>query len=133
MGGLVAREYNQRFSKEDGIEVLDICTLGSPLDGTLIANLSPLLPASKCAKQMQKSSRCVQEQQEKAASAEEKTCYLHIASRCDFLIQPVISATMGNASEKRMQVEWLDGTGHISLLFSDRAADLIINYLQASK
>ncbi len=130
MGGLVARHYNQKYSKQDGIVVDDICTLGTPLDGTKVAYIAPW---SKAGRQMYKSSAFVKEQQEKAASTDEKTRYLHIASKCDYVVRPLISATMGNAPKERMKVKWLEGTGHIPYLLSDTAADIVINYLNQHK
>lgn len=126
MGGLVARHYNQKYSKEDGVVVDDICTLGTPLDGTGVAYLAPW---SKAGRQMFKSSSFVQNQQEQAANPDETTRYYHLASKCDYVIRPLVSATRGNAPPDRTKVEWLDATGHISYLFSDTAASKIAEYL----
>jgi Putative serine esterase (DUF676) len=126
MGGLVSREYNQRYAEADGVDVLDICTLGTPLDGTRVAYLA--FP-SKSGRTMFHSSEFVKHQQEQTVNSSEQTRYLHVASKCDYIIRPLVSATMSNAPEERKQVEWLDATGHISYLFSDAAADKLCDYL----
>ena len=132
MGGLVAREYNQRFSEMDDVEIEDIITLGTPLDGTRVAYLSlgMMLGQSKAGKQMFYRSKFVKNQQEIAAQ-DDKTHFFHIASKCDYVIRPLFSAVKGNG--KHTETATLDGTGHVSYLFSDKAADLVIDYLDRSE
>lgn len=125
MGGLVARHYNEKYAEQDGVTIKDIVTLGTPLAGTRVAWLT--MGMSKAGRQMFPNSDFVQRQRE-AALKNETTHHYHIASKCDYVIRPLVSATLGDAPNTK--VDWLDGTGHISYLFSDAAADKVIHYLQ---
>src|SRR5690606_4658923 len=76
MGGLVAIHYKQKHP--DDVEVKDIITLGTPLDGTRVAVAAPFSPL---AKQMREGSEFVQEK--KALMAQDTTTrYLHLVSKC---------------------------------------------------
>ncbi|MEC7839901.1 MAG: alpha/beta hydrolase [Chlamydiota bacterium] len=124
MGGLVARHYKQKYPN-DNVDVEDIITLGTPLDGTHMSNLA--LGVSKAAREMNHNSKFIKNQQ-KNAELDSDTNYYHIASKCDFVIRPLVSATLGKGPKTK--VDWLDGTGHVSYLWSDTAGDLIVNYLK---
>jgi triacylglycerol lipase len=127
MGGLVVREYNQRYAEKDGVNVLDICTLGTPLDGTKIAYLAF---ASKSGRAMLPSSKYVKHQQKRAVGSNIKTRYLHIASKSDTFIYPSKSAIMGGAPKERTKVVWLEATGHIAFLFSDTVSHTMVDYFK---
>lgn len=126
MGGLVARHYNQKYAEQDGVKVKDIVTLGTPLDGTRVAWMT--MGMSKSGREMFHKSGFVKKQQENAQKMNVETRHYHLASKCDYVIRPLVSATKGNGH--RTTTEWLDATGHISYLFSDTAADKIIQYLK---
>lgn len=125
MGGLVARHYNQKYSKEDGVIIDDIITLGTPLDGTRVAYLA--FGMSGAGRQMHPKSDFVRGLQDEAMR-DETTRYFHIGSKCDYVIRPLVSALEGRG--KKTETAMLDATGHISYLFSDKTADLVISYLK---
>ncbi len=127
MGGLVARHYNQKFSEIDGVEINDIITLGTPLNGTPVAKLACGL--SGAAAQMIHGSKFVKKQQ-KVASVDRYTKHYNIASKCDFVVGNR-SAKSGKA--RYTKVDELDATGHVSFLFSDKAGDLIVDYLNRTE
>lgn len=124
-GGLVAREYNQHYASKDGVEVKKIITLGTPLRGTGIAKCT--FGFVRSCKEMYPDSDIVKEQQ-KFVDCSSKTQYLHIASRSDHIICPTTNA-LPSIYNKNIRIKWLNSTGHISYLFSDAAADLIIQNL----
>ncbi|MEM1282224.1 MAG: hypothetical protein AAGG81_01580 [Chlamydiota bacterium] len=126
MGGLVARHYNQKYAKKDGVIVDDICTLGTPLNRTKVAVFAWW---SKAGREMFEK-EFTDNQRRRAATENEETRHYYIASKCDYVIRPLTSATDGNTPKKRTKVYWLDATGHVSYLFSDKAADKLIAYLK---
>lgn len=124
MGGLVGRTYRYDYAQEQGIRIPKIITLGTPLNGTYAAYLAaPLSPASR---QMEPGSAFVCRQQE-LASSDDSTQYCHIGSAVDSIVLPPASSFQGGSRQTRT-VEFED-TGHIELLFSDAAADLLIEEL----
>ncbi len=127
MGGLVAREYNQRYAKKDGVSVLDICTLGTPLDGTKIAYIAF---ASNSGRAMFPSSKFVRKQQKRVIESNVETRFLHIASKSDTFIYPSESAIMGGGTKERTCIVWLEATGHITFLFSSTVSDILVDYLK---
>lgn len=132
MGGLVARQYNQKYADQDGAEVKDIITLGTPLDGTKVAKIT--MGLSKSAKEMYPESEFVKAQQNFAAEHKE-THYYHIASECDLVIRPLVSAVANGRDPKdsNVKVKWLKSTGHVSYLLSDAAGDAMIRYLKGRR
>jgi len=127
MGGLVARHYKQKYP-DDNVNIKNIVTLGTPLNGTKVSKLA--LGVSKAAKEMNLNSEFVKNQQKNAA-LDNHTHYFHIASKCDYVIRPLVSAVQGNAPHT--EKEWLDGTGHVSYMFSDKTADLVVDYFKREK
>lgn len=125
MGGLVARQWRYKHAPAAGVHVKDIITMGSPLDGTHVAKTT--LGLSKCGKQMYPGSDLIKEQQESARNDTE-TNYYHIGSNVDLVILPNRSAHRGAAHGAKLDT--LERTGHIGYLFSDTAADMLIDYLQ---
>lgn len=126
MGGIVARHW--RYHHAQNIHVPDIVTLGTPLDGTYLAYLT--LGLSSCGTQMFPESAYLKNQQD-LASKDTETNYLHIGSSVDFVILPNRSAYHGGAPASKTQAEVLDITGHVAYLFSDGAADLVIDYFKS--
>ncbi len=125
MGGLVARRYNELYHTIDGVEVEDIITLGTPLDGTWLAVFGR---GSKAAEEMMPGSPFVKGLQSKAA-LEEKTRSYHLWSKSDWII-PMKSASQGGGKENMTKTDELHATGHVSFLLSDTAADKTIRYLK---
>lgn len=126
MGGLVAREWHYNHNVDT--KVRDIVTIGSPLNGTHVANAT--LGLSECGKQMYPDSPFVKAQQERA-SQDTETNYYHIGSNTDLVILPNSSAHAGAAPNAKLDT--LDCTGHVGYLFSDTTADLLINYFKTQE
>ncbi|WP_098038857.1 esterase/lipase family protein [Estrella lausannensis] len=126
MGGLVARQW--RYTMAQDTDVKEIVTLGTPLDGTYVAYGT--LGLSSCGKEMFPGSDFVKQQQEWAAH-DQTTDYYHIATKTDLIILPMDSAKRGGSPGDKLKVDTLDATGHVGYLFSDKAADLVIDYFKA--
>lgn len=126
MGGLVARQYHEKHAQNDGAQIKDLITLGTPLDGTKVAWLT--LGLSRAGREMYPKSHFVVAQQ-KFAKTNSETRYTHIASKCDCVIRPLVSA-VANGGASHVEEQWLNFTGHLGYLFSDAAADAIIRCLK---
>jgi triacylglycerol esterase/lipase EstA (alpha/beta hydrolase family) len=127
MGGLVSRAYRYAYAERQQMNVRKIITLGTPLDGTYMAYLASWV--SGAAQEMEPGSPFVRGQQGQAC-LDDATEYFHIGSRVDSIVIPNSSALEGKG--RRVKTETLNATGHIELLFSDEAADLIIDELKSS-
>jgi len=125
MGGNVAREYRYEYAEAQGAIVKKIITLGTPLEGTRIANLAPGL--SRAAKEMRHQSSFVMDHKEHAKK-DKKTRYFHISTRVDHIILPPSSARKGGG--KRRRCVTLRATGHVGYLFSSKVAGLILQEVQ---
>ncbi len=126
MGGLVARQYRQAMASRDGVEVLSIATLGSPLNGTPVAKLgSWIAPAPQ---QMLPDSSFIEAQQTWRGE-EDTTTYLHIGSSGDTVV-PEEYALDGH--EKHMTSVRIPHTGHLSLLMSKQAGAVIVDFVKGN-
>lgn len=125
MGGLVARQW--RYTRAGDADVKDIVTLGTPLDGTYVSYIT--LGLSSCANEMRPGSDFVKKQQA-LASLDNETDYYHIATKVDLVILPMDSAKRGGSPKSNVKVDTLDATGHVGYLFSDKAADLVVDYFK---
>lgn len=129
MGGLVAREFLYH-NPVDTVRVRKIITLGTPLAGTKIAKLASWI--SKAAKEMVPDSEMIRELRNKAM-LDKSTHYQHVGSKVDCVILPRQSAT---ESQREMQLTKnveLEATGHMGYLFSDAAADIVVNEVQKTE
>ncbi len=120
-GGLVASHYATRMAEEDGIEVTDVITIGSPLAGTPIAKLG----LGKDARQMEPNHRFNEKLRDHIAKKPEIR-FFHIASETDEVV-PLNSAILG-ANPKRQKI--FKDVGHLGLVFSSKAADQVDAWLR---
>lgn len=118
MGGLVATwvaSYRPHH-------VAKVITLGSPMEGTCLAALG----FSVCGQQMRRGAPFLKELC-KHAETLTMVPFVHVASDADELIIPNSSALPEYTPDaKRI---WVDGLGHVSLLFSTRIMKILTSEL----
>lgn len=124
MGGLVARNYRYNFAKKQDVTVKKIITLGTPLNGTIVAYFVAWI--SQAANEMRWRSEFVKDLQ-RHAKQDRTTQHYHLGTRVDHIVFPTSSAYEGCGL--RSKTYTLDATGHVSFVFSDEAADLILESL----
>ena len=119
MGGLVAQQF--RYT-EPGAEasVKKIVTIGTPCFGSHMAYLASW--ASTAAQEMLPNSEFVCRLQQ-AASTDQTTEYVHIATKTDLLVRPVVSALGASGPHSSIRVQ--NATGHIQYLFSPTTTRLL--------
>ncbi len=120
MGGLVSSWYAAKLAPED--KVLDVITIGSPLNGTHVAKIA-LGPNGK---EMRPGSPLIEDLQQEIAN-NRRIHFYHIASKVDQLIFPHGSALIGMHPEKEYLVEDI---GHMTLLFSPRVVDKVAEWIR---
>lgn len=124
MGGIVSSFYAENLAPKG--TVTDVITLGSPLHGTQVAKIG----LGKCAKQMECSSKLLQELHEKIYDSE-YTRYYNFASNADEIIIPNKSALLDqNKMKSKIKTHTFKDLGHAAYLLSDRVADKLINYIE---
>lgn len=127
MGGLVAQQY--RYT-EPGAEacVKKIVTIGTPCFGSYMAHLASW--ASTAAQEMLPNSEFVCRLQQ-AASTDQVTEVVHIATKTDLLVRPVVSALGVNGPHSSIRIQ--NATGHIHYLFSPTTAGLLEEALRDTR
>jgi hypothetical protein len=120
-GGLVSSYYATTLAQEDGIEVKDVITVGSPLAGTPLAPLG----FGQDAWEMRTESLFHRELRQHIADHPEIR-FSQIASEVD-LIVPKESALLQEGTWRQYTVKDL---GHLALVFSSRVADQITEWLR---
>ncbi len=120
MGGVVGLHYAYRYAKPNS--VTDLITLGSPLEGTKMANLG----SSQSAKEMRIGSSFLQESQKAVLPMR----FFHIATRVDTAIIPWQSELFYSNRGPHIQRYTYECMSHIQFVFSGRVAKQIIEYLR---
>ncbi|MBJ7449942.1 MAG: hypothetical protein JHC93_06240 [Parachlamydiales bacterium] len=121
-GGVVAAYFTEFVAEDIGIDVKAVVTIGSPLSGTLCANVLPRVVA----RDMGYRSSFIIKLREKILE-NCKTHYYHIATRTDPVIIPYHSALTGKDKNKEFLVS---GQSHNSLLFDHSVIHRVISWLQ---
>lgn len=118
MGGLVATwvaSYRPHH-------VAKVITIGSPMEGTYLG----ILGFGVCGQQMRRGAPFLKELC-KHAETLTMVPFIHIASDADEIVIPNRSAVPGFTPDaKRI---WVDGLGHLSLLFSNRITKILASEL----
>jgi hypothetical protein len=128
MGGLVAKQYIYNHAAQQGVNVRQVISLGTPHEGTKMGVIAKFL---KPAKQMGYQSPFVLDLQEKAAR--DSNCDFHaVSTQVDAVVMPNISEerVKGNVP---VSVNRLEATGHVGFLFSDASAEYILEKVKAVK
>ncbi|MEN9653972.1 MAG: hypothetical protein RL235_84 [Chlamydiota bacterium] len=109
MGGLVACHYALHLAKRGSVK--QVITIGTPLEGTLLARIAP----GEDARQMQRNAPYLaQLQSDLAGPLPFDLC--HISTSTDNIVIPP-SSSAGSKKRKRLI---LNNIGHVSMLFSPR-------------
>jgi pimeloyl-ACP methyl ester carboxylesterase len=116
MGGVVASWYATHYPNQ----VTDLITIGSPLAGTYAAYIG----FGQAAKEMRPGSKLIKELRN-LLEKEKKFRIYHIGSENDQLILPSQSAFLKGNPRKEMR-----GIGHVSLLYSNKVAEQIYDWLR---
>lgn len=114
MGGLIASYYALNLAKKG--KVKSVITLAAPLQGTKVANIA----IGRCGRQMEIGSAFLHklyDQMEKSSIP-----FYHIQAIHD----PIV---IGPSLEKKENIRYVEGIGHISLLFSKRVAHMVKQWL----
>lgn len=119
MGGLIC-SYLTLF-KKSSMKICAVMTLGSPLKGTKIASIA----LGTCAKQMSYGSDFTKKVEQKIKK-NTSIPFFHLAAKRDQIIRPFSSALMGIDNQKE---KILDDVGHVGLLFSQKVAMTLENWL----
>lgn len=120
MGGLVSAAYAKLAPHDAEITII---TLGSPLDGTPIAERLATGPNGRS---MIPQSEFIKDIRAGIESAEDHIQFLHIAAKRDLLV-PEESALMGKDPEKNVS---FDDIGHSGLLTTKVVADKVCQWLK---
>jgi hypothetical protein len=123
-GGLVGSYYATQMAKEDGIQVTDVITIGSPLAGTPIAKLG----IGKDAKQMEPDDPFHKDLR-KAIGNHPEIRFYHLASEMDEIV-PLQSALIRT---NQSQIKVFKDLGHLALVFSSKTADQVCSWLRSSQ
>lgn len=121
MGGVVASYYATSLAKQDDIEVLDLITLGSPLQGTGIA----VIGIGECAKQMQRGSPFLTQLSQDLENSD--LSRFHLGSTVDLIVWP--HSTSLNGEEEGENNLLYKNIGHASFLFSDNVIKRVVTRL----
>ncbi|ADI37698.1 putative membrane protein [Waddlia chondrophila 2032/99] len=122
MGGVVSAHYALHHAEEDGVEVKDLITLGSPLMGTRVGRIG----VGKCAKQMCFGSDYISDLSNRLK--ESTIPHFHQGSKADIVILPHRSS-FNDCRDKDTLV--YSDLGHGSFLFSDRVVRANIHRLSS--
>ena len=120
MGGLVSSYYALNLAPKDLI--LDVITLGSPLMGTMMAEIG----IGKCADEMRRDSKFILDLNKKMQNCKNVTFY-NLASQIDHLIIPFDSALPKNQPQRQCLIK---DVGHNTLLFSKNVNLQICKWLE---
>ncbi len=118
MGGIVS----SLVALQEPEAIHSVITIGSPLNGTCLANIGVGLTA----REMRRKSECLTTLNEQL-KAKIKPQFYHIGTKTDQIVIPGCSALRGDCPENEFLFEDL---GHASLLFSTRVADLLVHWLK---
>lgn len=121
MGGLVSSWYATQLAPPN--TVTDVITIGSPLLGTPMARLAP----GQNGREMEPNSPFIQQLQS-AIAKEKQIRFYHIATECDQMVIPGISAVITSHPHLIF-----DDIGHASLLYSKRVAEQIHRWVISEK
>jgi len=120
MGGLVNGEYLTKMASHRTVK--DFASLGSPWCGTTMARFS----SSRSAKQMRHCSRYVMDLAHRVQNVA-STRFLFIGSKADAVVRP---ATSPYLTTRKVSYKVFKDLGHTQMLFSDRVADTLIDFLR---
>jgi hypothetical protein len=132
MGGLVTSHYATQIAAGKGTQVTDVITLGSPLQGTKVANVG----LGRDARQMEYRGGTgngylnnLNERVEKCTG----TNFFPIRSKSDWVIIPNAAAEFKADGEHIKPTKVIPHLGHTGYFFSDDVADTINDYLDERK
>lgn len=136
MGGVVAKRYHDEYRKDangvDKVNIENIITLGSPMEGTPVAKIAAILnPFDKCTKDMRPDSELVKRLANKVQEST-STRFLHVASKNDLII-PVESALFMKNKAENVERVLVSGVGHCGLPFSDAVMDSAIEFIRRGR
>lgn len=118
MGGIAASLYALRFAPKGSIS--QVITLASPFHGTPVAKWG----FGEGAFQLRPDSPLLQELREELASS--SIPFFHLAAGADPIVIPGASALLNRSPSRELLLPQL---GHVSLLFSPKAASQVIRWL----
>ncbi|MBA3239169.1 MAG: hypothetical protein H0T62_12585 [Parachlamydiaceae bacterium] len=120
MGGLVSLNYaveNLERNVQNGVQIVNVVTLASPLQGTLVAHLASW--CCPCAKEMLPGSSFLKNLHEKANKL--NVVPFSIGCGTDFIVSPKRSFLEGSQN-----VHEIPYMGHMTLLYSKKIAEFIL-------
>ena len=120
MGGLVSCLYATEIASSG--KVKEVITLGSPLGGTIMAQIG----IGPNAREMERNSELAKNLGP-AILKSKQTRYYQIATKTDQLVIPHASALFGSFPDRQLL---MNDIGHVALLFSPRVADQIQSWLK---
>lgn len=115
MGGLVSAYYATNLAEGHGVNVSQVITLGSPLNGTKFGYVG----VGECSRQMRLESEFLPGLQDDIKASD--VDFFHLGSKTDEIIRPTASAII----KENNHFEF-DEMGHVVYLFSDRVIDRVI-------
>lgn len=124
MGGVIATYYTACHAPKDS--VTHVVTLGSPLEGTKLANIG----IDDCAKSMHSQADFIDNLAAKVNQAVINTRFLHIGSEVDLIIRPPQSSLFLKNKTPHVERILFENIGHSTYLFSDKVVDKVISFLE---
>lgn len=131
MGGLVSSYYALNVANQNDVNVTDVITLNSPLQGTKMH----IFGVGPCVRDMAYGSPFVKELSKKIASST-KTRFFHFASKADVVILPYYSALNIESeviARNQNTAHIASNLGHTAVLFSKKVVDQEIYYLKGNE
>ncbi len=119
MGGLACGYYAASVAPPE--KELSLISLGSPWDGTFLAQFAP----GPNAKEMRRHSPFLKHLQQQLSH--KQLPHYHIAATTDQIVLPWRSSLKGSEPHKSLI---LDGVGHLSILYSRKAADQVCKWIK---
>jgi triacylglycerol lipase len=120
MGGVVASNYVTTLAPKD--VYFDVITIGSPLQGTLIAEIG----VGKCIKEMRRGSPFIKNLNQKILEAKNLNMF-NIVSKIDHLVIPYDSGLIASDDSRKYIAKDI---GHNSMLYSKKINDQISYWLK---
>lgn len=112
MGGVVSHRVFNKYA--EGLNIRQIITAGSPLEGTKLAHLSP----DQCAKEMRPGCDFIENLgNDVNANKDKPTQFMYITSETETVVYPHTSALFNKNESPNVKRITLTGTGHLGYFF----------------